>query len=95
MTRGQWTLYSFRGKQLTLVEISRITGIRLSTLQSRATRGISFERPLRSRSEPCEPRLRLTGDRDRDLKAIITARHRDVIRRHQRAVDAGLCDQCT
>jgi len=81
---------------MTLIDISKITGIAVSTLQKRVYRGIALEAPLQWSRRPKyhEPKLRLTGDRDRDLKSIIAARHSDVIRRHQCAVKAGHCEHC-
>lgn len=91
MRRNQRKLHLFHGKQMTLIEISKVTGIAASTLQRRVYRGISFDLPLQWQRRPKgrEPKLRLTGDRDRDLKAIIEARHRDVIRRHREAMERG------
>lgn len=72
---------------MTLIEISKITAIPIWTTRRRANHGIPFDKPLRQTcAKVRQPKLRLTGDRDRDLKAIITARHRDVIRRHQQAM---------
>jgi hypothetical protein len=98
MSEARRKRHLFQGQQLTLIEIAKITGINWKTLKKRARRGIPFDQPLRSaRAFPSAHKkglLRLTGDRDRDLKAIIAARHRDVIRRHQQAVEAGRCEQC-
>lgn len=96
MSRGKRGLHLFRGDKMTLVEIAKATGFSIWTIRRRASRGIPFDKPVRPRSSagPRTRKLRLTGDMDHDLKAIITARHRDVIRRHQRAAAAGLCEQC-
>lgn len=82
-------LHDLHGDQFTLAQISRITGIKVSTLKMRARRGAPLDKPVGG-----ERAKGLTGDRDRDLKAIITACHRDVIRKHQKAVKAGRCEQC-
>ena len=96
MRRKPYKLHEFRGQRMTVLQISEITGISVPTLRRRANRGLSFEMPLRQvrRIKPCDPRLRLTGDRDRDLKAIISARHRDLIRKHQQVAKAGRCEMC-
>lgn len=90
--RRKYKLREFRGQQMTLIEISEITGVSVSTLRRRASRGMPFDQPLhgiRVVRTLRERDLRLTGDRDRDLKAIITARHRDVIRRHKQSLACG------
>lgn len=93
MSRSRSKLYRFHGEELTLVEISKLTGIGIWTTRRRASRGIPFDKPLRQtyHTKTKESKLRLTGDIDRDLKAIITARHRDVIRRHMHASRCELC----
>jgi hypothetical protein len=90
MRQARSRLHWFHGAQLTLLEISRLTGMSIWTTRRRASRGIPFENPLHQAcpAKTKEVNLRLTGDRDRDLKMIITARHRDVIRRHQRAMES-------
>jgi hypothetical protein len=85
MSRHRAKLHLFHGKPMTMVEISKITGFSVPMLKMRARRGIPLDRPVRppKAKKVRESKLRLTGDWDRDLKEIITARHRDVIRRHQ------------
>lgn len=92
MSRARAKLHLFHGKQMTLVEIAAVTGLSKATLKMRARRGIPFDRSVR-KPEPKlrEKTLRLTGDINRDLKAIITIRHRDVIRRHAREARCELC----
>jgi hypothetical protein len=93
VSRGKSSLHLFRGEKMTLVEIAKATGFSIWTIRRRAGRGIPFDKPVRQRSpdKPKEPKLWLTGDMHRDLKAIIATRHRDVIRRHAYGARCELC----